>query len=146
MHQRTTISRVNFECIAIATLPLIIYSFPSHLIEVWILVASELAMNRSVMENAERISPFNNGISHFFFCSGEPYLASTSILPVSGAAQFVALQLAQKDCSKEYFRSKSGHPSQFCHDSIFKIRKSSTFLVAFMEKQIPKTNGLGLLL
>jgi hypothetical protein len=54
------------------------------------LVASELATNRSVIEKADRISPFNKGTSHFFFCSGVPYLANTSIFPVSGAAQLVA--------------------------------------------------------
>lgn len=32
----------------------------------------------SVIANADRISPFNRGISHFFCCSGEPYRARTS--------------------------------------------------------------------
>jgi hypothetical protein len=31
------------------------------------------------MANAERISPFRRGNSHFFCCSGEPYRAKTSV-------------------------------------------------------------------
>jgi hypothetical protein len=72
------------------TVPLITYSLPSRRIKVWIFVASELDTDRSVIENADRKSPFNRGTSHFFFCSGDPYFANTSIFPVSGAAQFVA--------------------------------------------------------
>ena len=41
------------------------------------------------MAYAERISPANNGSSHFFFCSGVPTRSSTSMLPVSGALQFM---------------------------------------------------------
>jgi hypothetical protein len=53
-------------------------------------LASELETYRSVIEKADRNSPFKRGTNHFFFCSGDPYFANTSIFPVSGAAQFVA--------------------------------------------------------
>lgn len=36
------------------------------------------APNLSVIENADRVSPFSNGSSHFFCCSGDPYRARTS--------------------------------------------------------------------
>src|SRR6478735_6798967 len=51
------------------------------------LVASLLATSGSVIANAERMSPRSNGSSHFSCCSGVPNCASTSMLPVSGAAQ-----------------------------------------------------------
>lgn len=54
------------------------------------LVASELATSGSVMRNALRILPSISGASHSFFCASLPYLASTSMLPVSGAAQLHA--------------------------------------------------------
>ena len=63
------------------------YSSPSRLIVSWMFVASELATSGSVMANAERISPFSNGISQSFFCSGVPNWARISIFPVSGAEQ-----------------------------------------------------------
>ena len=44
----------------------------------------------SVIENALRISPASSGSSHCFFCSSVPNMCSTSMLPVSGAAQFTA--------------------------------------------------------
>jgi hypothetical protein len=34
--------------------------------------------------------PSSRGASHCFFCASLPYLASTSMLPVSGAELFVA--------------------------------------------------------
>jgi hypothetical protein len=42
------------------------------------------------MRKAERISPSNKGLSHLSFCACVPYLAMTSMFPVSGAAQLVA--------------------------------------------------------
>ena len=53
----------------------------------WMLVASEEATDGSVMAKQERISPLKRGNSHWRCCRGLPYLASTSILPVSGAEQ-----------------------------------------------------------
>src|SRR5690625_1043200 len=67
--------------------PLITYSSPSRRISHSILVASDDATSGSVMEKQERISPANNGFSHCSFCSSVPYTESTSMLPVSGAAQ-----------------------------------------------------------
>ena len=52
-----------------------------------ILVASLEATSGSVMANAERILPSSNGSNHCFFWASLPYLANTSMLPVSGAAQ-----------------------------------------------------------
>src|SRR6478672_9979183 len=51
------------------------------------LVASLLATSGSVMANAERICPRSKGFSHCSCCSGVPNWASTSMLPVSGAAE-----------------------------------------------------------
>ena len=52
--------------------------------------ASEEATSGSVMQNADRISPASSGSSHARCCSGVPNMCSTSMLPVSGAAQFMA--------------------------------------------------------
>src|SRR3954470_22167552 len=51
------------------------------------LVASDEATLGSVMRNAERILPSSSGSHHCLMCSGEPYLSSVSMLPVSGAEQ-----------------------------------------------------------
>ena len=51
--------------------------------------ASDEAALTSVMAKAERILPASSGSSHCFFCSGVPTRSSTSMLPVSGAAQFI---------------------------------------------------------
>ena len=50
-----------------------------------ILVASEEATPRSVIEKHELISPLSRGSSHFFFYSSVPKSSKISILPVSGA-------------------------------------------------------------
>lgn len=44
----------------------------------------------SVIEKLLLISPFKRGTRYLFFCSCVPNLASTSMLPVSGAEQLVA--------------------------------------------------------
>ena len=67
--------------------PLITYSSPSRTIDASILVASEDATAGSVIAKQERISPRSKGLSHCSCCSGVPYRAKTSILPVSGAEQ-----------------------------------------------------------
>ena len=54
------------------------------------LVASELATSGSVIAKHERISPSSSGRSHCSFCSSVPNMVSTSMLPVSGAAQLRA--------------------------------------------------------
>ena len=71
--------------------PVMTYSSPSRSIRVVMLVASEDATSGSVIANAERISPASSGSSHCFFCRSSPNWASTSMFPVSGAAQFVAV-------------------------------------------------------
>lgn len=55
------------------------------------LVASDEATSGSVIANADRISPASSGSSHCFCCASLPNCASTSMLPVSGAAQFSAV-------------------------------------------------------
>jgi hypothetical protein len=67
--------------------PLMTHSSPSRSIEVWRLVASELATAGSVIRNAERISPSSSGRSHCSFCSSVPNMVSNSMFPVSGAEQ-----------------------------------------------------------
>ena len=54
------------------------------------LVASDDATAGSVIRNTDRISPFRSGVRYLAFCAGVPYLASTSMLPVSGAEQLHA--------------------------------------------------------
>src|ERR1700733_998912 len=54
------------------------------------LVASDEATSGSVMQNADLISPSSSGVSHRSRWAGEPNSASSSMLPVSGAAQFSA--------------------------------------------------------
>ena len=54
------------------------------------LVASLLATAGSVMAKHERISPSSSGCSHRSFCSGVPNMVRISMLPVSGAEQFMA--------------------------------------------------------
>lgn len=71
--------------------PLMTYSSPSRVMRVSMFVASEEATSGSVIANADRISPASNGSSHCFFCSSVPNWASTSMFPVSGAAQFSAV-------------------------------------------------------
>src|SRR5229473_1399727 len=70
--------------------PLITYSSPSRSILVAMLVASDEATSGSVMQNADLISPSSSGSSHRWTCSALPNSASTSMFPVSGAAQFSA--------------------------------------------------------
>ena len=54
------------------------------------LVASDEATAGSVIEKQERISPSSSGCSHCCFCSSVANIASSSMLPVSGAEQFMA--------------------------------------------------------
>src|SRR5260221_5862617 len=70
--------------------PLITYSSPSRSILVAMLVASDEATSGSVMQNADLISPSSSGSNHRWTCSALPNSASTSMFPVSGAAQFSA--------------------------------------------------------
>jgi hypothetical protein len=51
------------------------------------LVASEEATAFSVIAKQLLISPLSSGSSHALCCAEVPYLASTSIFPVSGALQ-----------------------------------------------------------
>lgn len=71
--------------------PVMTYSSPSRSMCVVMFVASEEATSGSVIANAERISPASSGSSHCFFCCSSPNWDSTSMFPVSGAAQFVAV-------------------------------------------------------
>src|SRR5215469_7644624 len=79
------------------------------------LVASDEATSGSVMQNADRISPSSSGRSHRAFCSSVPNSASTSMLPVSGAAQFSASGARNErpvsSASGAYWRLDSPAPS-----------------------------------
>ncbi len=70
--------------------PLTTYSSPSRRIVVEMFVASEEATSGSVIAKADRISPASSGVSQRSFCSSLPNSESTSMLPVSGAAQLNA--------------------------------------------------------
>ena len=70
--------------------PVTTYSSPSRSIRASMFVASELATPGSVMQNADLIRPSSSGASQRSCCSRVPNIASTSMFPVSGAAQFIA--------------------------------------------------------
>mmetsp|Transcript_9871 Transcript_9871/g.23570 ORF Transcript_9871/g.23570 Transcript_9871/m.23570 type:complete len:236 (-) Transcript_9871:466-1173(-) len=78
------------------------------------LVASEEATPGSVIAKHERISPSSRGTSHLRRCSSVPYLASVSMLPVSGAEQLkTSLAQAQAPITRlrcEYSRLVSPAP------------------------------------
>ena len=64
--------------------------------------ASLEATAGSVIENAARISPSSSGSSHCLRCSSVANRCSVSMLPVSGAAQFIAsgaISMLQPDSS-----------------------------------------------
>ena len=65
-------------------------SSPSRRIAPEMFVASQEATAGSVIAKHERISPSSSGTSHRSCCSGVPNIASTSMLPVSGAPQLSA--------------------------------------------------------
>lgn len=71
--------------------PVTTYASPSRSMRVSMFVASEEATSGSVIAKAERISPVSSGSSHCFFCSSLANCASSSMFPVSGAAQLVAV-------------------------------------------------------
>ena len=88
-----TIRTLQFWCKALEAnhlRPFSTYSSPSRSIRSWMLVASELATSGSVIAKAERISPSRSGLRYFSLCSSVPKSVSTSMFPVSGAAQLVA--------------------------------------------------------
>mmetsp|Transcript_121358 Transcript_121358/g.377302 ORF Transcript_121358/g.377302 Transcript_121358/m.377302 type:complete len:298 (+) Transcript_121358:448-1341(+) len=91
--------------------PLMTYSSPSASMRVQMFVASLEATPGSVMAYAERISPLSSGSSHCFFCSGEPNFSRTSMLPVSGAEQFMEMfamgYMPRISAMGEYSRTES---------------------------------------
>jgi hypothetical protein len=62
---------------------------------IWMLVASDEAMSGSVIRKADLILPSIRGLSHWSFWASLPYLASTSMLPVSGAEQLTASEATE---------------------------------------------------
>jgi hypothetical protein len=100
------------------TWPFKTYESPSRTIVISMLVASLDATWGSVMRNAERISPLSRGSSHLLFCCSVPYLAITSMLPVSGAAQLTAseavLLLPRYSAIRPYSRLLKPAPSLKC--------------------------------
>ena len=67
--------------------PLSTISSPSSSAVAFMFVASLEATAGSVIAKPDRILPSSSGSNHWSFCSSEPYFASTSAFPVSGAAQ-----------------------------------------------------------
>ncbi|CAM5502944.1 hypothetical protein STENM223S_02414 [Streptomyces tendae] len=77
------------------------YSSPSRSMCVVMLVASEEATSGSVIANAERISPAEQRLQPLLAsAASSPNWASTSMLPVSGAAQLVAVGAELGDCGR----------------------------------------------
>ncbi len=70
--------------------PVTTYSSPSRTMRVAMFVASDDATAGSVMQNADRRAASSSGSSQRSRCSGVAKCASSSMLPVSGAAQFRA--------------------------------------------------------
>lgn len=62
----------------------------SRAISIAMLVASDDATSGSVIAKQDLILPSSKGTNHLSRCSLDPYLARTSILPVSGEVQLVA--------------------------------------------------------
>ena len=91
-------------------------------------VASEEATSGSVIAKHERISPASSGFSQRSFCSGVPYRASTSMLPVSGAEQL----------------NTSGAivaaPHDFAQRRVFQVGEPRAVFV-IRQKKIPKPGG-----
>src|ERR1019366_7742293 len=67
--------------------PLMTKSSPSRAIRVSMFVASDEATAGSVMQNAERISPFSSGARKRALISSLAKRSRISMLPVSGAEQ-----------------------------------------------------------
>lgn len=135
------------------TEPLRTHEFPSFLIVRLMFFASEEATSGSVMRKADLILPSRRGSSHVRFCFSVPYLAITSILPVSGAAQLVAYYnhisaftpatsilsiVIHLSWGMIYLRSSSTFPQQLSHEPVFQIRESSSlFKVGLGQEHIP---------
>ena len=64
----------------------------------WMFVASLLATHGSVIVKQDRISPSSSGARNSSCCSGVPNVARISMLPVSGAEQFVGLGRTAGSC------------------------------------------------
>jgi len=77
--------------------PVITYSSPSRTMVAAMLRASEDATSGSLIEKHERICPASSGASQRCDCSGVANMASSSMLPVSGAAQFIASGMIHGD-------------------------------------------------
>ena len=116
------------------------------------LVASLDATWGSVIKNADRISPLSSGSSHFLFCASVPYLARTSILPVSGAAQLTAYHTVStrpfhQHTSTTYLRSRPALTQVLSHKPILQITKPRTLLkMCLGQEHIPKPEFLRTLL
>lgn len=119
------------------------------------LVASLEATWGSVIRKAERILPSSSGVSHLFFWASEPYLASTSMFPVSGAAQLVAcdasvvsLNTHSRDRSAcTHLASRPTLAQVLGHEPVLKVAEPRALLeVVLGQEHIPQAEGLGLLL
>ncbi len=71
--------------------PLITHSPSCSSARVWRVVGSDPETSGSVIEKQLRISPSSRRCRKFSFCSGVPWSARISMLPVSGAEQLKAM-------------------------------------------------------
>jgi hypothetical protein len=117
------------------------------------LVASLDAISGSVIRNAERMFPFNNGSNQLFFCETSPNLARTSMFPVSGAEEFITYHRIHLACKHGYsveivrahLACNMTLPKLLGHKAIFQVAVSGTFaVVPFGQEQIPETSFLRL--
>lgn len=155
-HQKTTISsRCQRElCIfgySVRTEPFKTYSSPSRLMLSSMLRASDDATLRSVIRKADRILPSSSGSSHVFFCSALPYLAMTSMLPVSGAAQFTAYSTISINRGKQkswaYFGCEARSSKNRSDNTILQVGQIKALGVSMLaQEHVPETELLGFLL
>src|SRR5450759_781858 len=94
--------------------PLITYSSPSRSILVAMLDASEEATSGSVMQKADLISPSSKGRSQRSRCCSVPNSASSSMFPVSGAAQFSASGASHGPVSYTHLRAHETRQDLVC--------------------------------
>lgn len=122
----------------------------------------------SVIANADRISPFNKGTSHFFCCSGEPYLAKTSAQTIQIRYRRNTMRRTHISCvGSGAIHNLRGHMAatseNFCHYCILyrsyitdgslyqpmrthlQVGERDTVLriMRFAKEKIPKTEFLG---
>ncbi|KAL5450770.1 hypothetical protein PMIN07_008765 [Paraphaeosphaeria minitans] len=113
-------------------------------------VASDEARSGSVMLYADEKSPFISGCSHFFFCSGVQYLASSSMLPVSGAWQLsVGTGVSVPSRCRSNYIAHLSTPIHSAHDlctaRVLQVCQPRALFEVIGQEQIEQALGFGLL-